>query len=67
MRSTELAPLVGDDIGLMIRAFAAALQDNQLLVQRGALDLLITALPMNSSGFRTCVPTALVGARSRRH
>lgn len=35
--------------GLLIRCFAAGLQDEQLLVQRGFLDLLVTHLPLRSS------------------
>ncbi len=34
--------------GLLIRCFAAGLQDEQLLVQRGFLDLLVTHLPLRS-------------------
>lgn len=34
--------------GLLIRCFAAGLQDEQLLVQRGFLDLLVTHLPLSS-------------------
>ena len=35
--------------GLLIRCFAAGLQDEQLLIQRGFLDLLVTHLPLNSA------------------
>ena len=35
--------------GLLVRCFAAGLQDEQLLVQRGFLDLLVTHLPLRSS------------------
>lgn len=34
--------------GLLIRCFAAGLQDEQLLIQRGFLDLLVTHLPLHS-------------------
>ena len=34
--------------GLLVRCFAAGLQDEQLLVQRGFLDLLVTHLPLRS-------------------
>ena len=34
--------------GLLIRSFAAGLQDEQLLIQRGFLDLLVTHLPLHS-------------------
>lgn len=36
----------------MVRGFAAALEDPQLLVQRGTLELLITTLKLDSVGFR---------------
>lgn len=38
--------------GLLIRCFAAGLQDEQLLVQRGFLDLLVTHLPLCSAVLR---------------
>ncbi|KAL8715949.1 MAG: hypothetical protein Q9220_000616, partial [cf. Caloplaca sp. 1 TL-2023] len=34
--------------GLLIRCFAAGLYDNQLLIQRGFLDLLVSNLPLHS-------------------
>ncbi|KAI1794036.1 Dopey, N-terminal-domain-containing protein [Ganoderma leucocontextum] len=40
----DITPIVGNDIGLMIRAFAAALEDDDLLVRRGALDILQQSL-----------------------
>ncbi|ETW86774.1 hypothetical protein HETIRDRAFT_30556 [Heterobasidion irregulare TC 32-1] len=40
---------VGRDIGLMIRAFAAALEDDNLLVRRSALDLLLQSLRMDNA------------------
>ncbi|KAK4051842.1 hypothetical protein OIV83_002547 [Microbotryomycetes sp. JL201] len=47
------SPIVGQDIGLMIRGFAAALDDSQILVQRGILDLLIATLQLESVGFKS--------------
>ncbi|KAH8110602.1 Dopey, N-terminal-domain-containing protein [Phellopilus nigrolimitatus] len=47
----DITPIVGRDIGLMMRAFAAALGDDNLLVQRGALDLLLQALRADSAAF----------------
>ncbi|KAG6874376.1 hypothetical protein C0995_015112 [Termitomyces sp. Mi166 len=41
--------VVGKDIGLMIRAFAAALEDENLLVRRAALDLLLQSLRVDST------------------
>ncbi|KAI0031253.1 Dopey, N-terminal-domain-containing protein [Vararia minispora EC-137] len=48
----DITLIVGSDIGLMIRAFAAALEDDNLLVRRGALDLLLTSLRLDSSAVR---------------
>ncbi|KAF5380337.1 hypothetical protein D9757_007927 [Collybiopsis confluens] len=45
----DITTIVGSDIGLMIRAFAAALEDENLLVRRSALDLLLTSLCLDSS------------------
>ncbi|GAA6010233.1 hypothetical protein JCM11491_005403 [Sporobolomyces phaffii] len=47
-----LTEVVGQDVGLMVRGFAAALEDPQILVQRGTLELLITTLKLDSVGFR---------------
>ncbi|KAG9257088.1 Dopey, N-terminal-domain-containing protein [Emericellopsis atlantica] len=38
--------------GLLIRCFASGLSDEQLLIQRGFLDLLVTHLPLSSSVLR---------------
>jgi hypothetical protein len=48
----DITPIVGSDIGLMIRAFATALEDDNLLVRRSALDLLLTSLRLDSSAVR---------------
>jgi hypothetical protein len=40
----------------MIRAFAAALEDDNLLVRRGALDLLLTSLRLDHSIVRNASP-----------
>ncbi|KAI5481667.1 cellular morphogenesis-related protein [Pseudohyphozyma bogoriensis] len=48
----SLSHIVGQDVGLMVRGFAAALEDSQILVQRGILDLLITTLKLDSAGFK---------------
>ena len=40
----DITPIVGNDLGLMIRAFSAALEDDDLLVRRGALDILLQSL-----------------------
>lgn len=39
---------MGKDVGLMIRAFAAALEDENLLVRRAALDILVQSMRVNS-------------------
>ncbi|KAK3337115.1 putative regulator of reproduction dopa [Cercophora scortea] len=39
--------------GLLIRGFAAGLADDQLLIQRGYLDLLVTHLPLHSIVLQT--------------
>lgn len=40
----------------MIRAFSAALEDENLLVRRGALDLLLQSMRVNSAAFRKAPP-----------
>ena len=44
--------LTSPEPGLLIRAFAAGLTDEQLLIQRGFLELLVTHLPLNSTLFQ---------------
>ncbi|KAI1866142.1 uncharacterized protein JN550_007831 [Neoarthrinium moseri] len=47
--SEQLADLVtSPEPGLLLRCFAAGLADDQLLIQRGFLDLLVTHLPLHS-------------------
>ncbi|EMD42316.1 hypothetical protein CERSUDRAFT_102665 [Gelatoporia subvermispora B] len=48
----DITTIVGRDIGLMIRAFSAALEDDDLLVRRGALDLLLQSLRIDSVAVR---------------
>lgn len=46
----QLAAMVtSPEPGLLIRCFATGLSDEQLLIQRGFLDLLVTHLPLDSS------------------
>ena len=45
----DLTGIVGSDVGLMIRAFAAALEDDNMLVRRGILELLCTTLRLDGS------------------
>ncbi|KAJ7687383.1 Dopey, N-terminal-domain-containing protein [Mycena rosella] len=48
----DISVIIGRDIGLMIRAFAAALEDDNLLVRRGALDLLLQSMRVDSAAIR---------------
>ncbi|RPA91145.1 hypothetical protein L873DRAFT_1831516 [Choiromyces venosus 120613-1] len=45
---SDAEALVNPEPGLLIRAFSAGLNDEQLLVQRGFLDLLVGSLPLSS-------------------
>lgn len=44
--------------GLLVRCFASGLADEQLLIQRGFLDLLVSHLPLNSDVLRVRVKPA---------
>ena len=46
--SGAIQAVASPEPGLLVRCFAAGLQDEQLLVQRGFLDLLVTHLPLRS-------------------
>ncbi|KAF8167553.1 Dopey, N-terminal-domain-containing protein [Crassisporium funariophilum] len=48
----DISDVVGKDVGLMIRAFSAALEDENLLVRRGALDILLQTMRIDSHGIR---------------
>lgn len=60
--------------GLLVRCFASGLSDDQLLIQRGFLDLLVTHLPLSSAVLQAKVKTgdlelllkAAVGVVTRR-
>ena len=52
----DITPIVGRDVGLMIRAFAAALADDNLLVQRAALDLLLQTMRLESAAVSRASP-----------
>ncbi|KAL1880805.1 hypothetical protein VTK73DRAFT_4975 [Phialemonium thermophilum] len=73
--SAKLAQLVtSPEPGLLLRCFAAGLADEQLLIQRGYLDLLVTHLPLHSkvlqetakSGDLELLLRAAVGVTIRR-
>ena len=49
--SPDVEAVVSPDPGLLIRCFYAGLRDDQLLIQRGFLDLLVTHLPLHSPVF----------------
>lgn len=59
--SKDLATMVtSPEPGLLIRCFASGLADEQILIQRGFLDLLVTHLPLNSTVLQSRVkPTDL--------
>ncbi|PFH49049.1 hypothetical protein AMATHDRAFT_5245 [Amanita thiersii Skay4041] len=48
----DITTIVGRDIGLMIRAFSAALEDENLLVRRSSLDLLSQSIRVDSTAIR---------------
>ncbi|KAG8219398.1 Dopey, N-terminal-domain-containing protein [Butyriboletus roseoflavus] len=52
----DVTVIVGSDIGLMIRAFAAALEDDNLLVRRSALDMLLQTMRIDSAAIRRAQP-----------
>lgn len=52
MCNSDVSQIIGRDTGLMIRAFAAALEDDNLLVRRGTLDLLEQTFPVDSHALR---------------
>jgi hypothetical protein len=47
-----MTSIIGRDMGLMIRAFSAALEDDNLLVRRGALDLLLQSMRADSAAIQ---------------
>lgn len=49
------AVVTSPEPGLLIRCFASGLSDDQLLIQRGFLDLLVTHLPLSSKVLRSKV------------
>ena len=48
----EIEAVTTPEPGLLIRCFAAGLHDEQILIQRGFLDLLVTHLPLHSAVLR---------------
>ena len=80
--STEISPellkaadsVILPEPGLLVRCFASGLSDEQILVQRNFLDLLVTHLPLNSPILQTRIADsdlqaliiAVVGVVTRR-
>ncbi|KAF8845997.1 hypothetical protein BDN67DRAFT_891629, partial [Paxillus ammoniavirescens] len=52
----DITPVIGRDIGLMIRAFAAALEDDNLLVRRSVLDMLLQSMRVDSAAMKRAHP-----------
>ena len=48
----EIEAVTSPEPGLLVRCLAAGLQDDQVLIQRGFLDLLVSHLPLHSAVFR---------------
>ena len=46
---SSLEAVISPEPGLLVRCFAAGLSDDQLLIQRGFLDLLVTHCPLHSA------------------
>ncbi|KAL7792929.1 Dopey, N-terminal domain-containing protein [Trichoderma ceciliae] len=54
--SSEIAAIVTTpEPGLLVRCFASGLSDEQLLIQRGFLDLIVSHLPLNSKVLQSLV------------
>lgn len=54
--SGDIAAIVtSPEPGLLVRCFASGLSDDQLLIQRGFLDLLVSHLPLNSKVLQSLV------------
>ncbi|KAJ6784133.1 hypothetical protein PWT90_09007 [Aphanocladium album] len=57
--SQELATMVtSPEPGLLVRCFASGLADEQVLIQRGFLDLLVSHLPLDSKVLQTRVKSS---------
>ncbi|KAG8901217.1 hypothetical protein FRB99_005472 [Tulasnella sp. 403] len=48
----DITAIVGRDVGLMVRAFASSLEDDDTLVRRGVLELLNQSFKMDSPAFK---------------
>ena len=54
--SAAVQTVISPEPGLLLRSFATGLRDEQLLIQRGFLDLLVTHLPLHSDVLQ-CIAT----------
>jgi hypothetical protein len=54
--STAAKSLISPEPGLLVRCFATGLADEQLLVQRNFLDLLVSHLPLHSPVLQRVIP-----------
>jgi hypothetical protein len=52
MTTIDFTTMLGHDVGLMIRAFAAAVEDDNVLVRRNALDLILQVLRLDGVAFQ---------------
>ncbi len=51
----DVTGIAGKDVGLMIRALSSAMEDDNLLVRRAALDILNQSVPANGQTMKRCV------------
>ena len=56
----SISPIVGDDVGLMVRGFSSALEDAQILVQRSSLDLVNATLRTDGAGYQKYADVVLL-------
>ncbi|CAG8453950.1 6582_t:CDS:10 [Scutellospora calospora] len=47
----DVAFVLGDDVGIMVRAFSSTLGDRQVLVQRAILEILVVNFPLKVNNF----------------
>ena len=64
--SSKIEAVIDPEPGLLVRCFASGLADEQILIQRGFLDLLVTHFPIHSDVFQRALKiddqTTLMGA-----
>ncbi|KAG9033005.1 hypothetical protein FRB95_000667 [Tulasnella sp. JGI-2019a] len=52
----DITSIIGRDVGLMIRAFAMTLEDDEILVRRGVLELLVQSFRLDTKAFTLAQP-----------